>query len=91
MAPTMLWSARCWTRTRVDPARMATPLKPWASDPARTRGRRHAEVAAPTRDDFQRDRDRIVHCTAFRRLVYKTQVEAPVRKQPHSMRLYEHE
>jgi len=53
---------------------MATPLKPWASDPARTRGRRHAEVAAPTRDDFQRDRDRIVHCTAFRRLVYKTQV-----------------
>ena len=47
---------------------------PYACDPAASRGRRHPEPPAPTRDAFQRDRDRIVHCTAFRRLVYKTQV-----------------
>jgi len=49
-------------------------LAPWASDPLRTRGRRVAEAPSPPRNEHQRDRDRIVHCTAFRRLVYKTQV-----------------
>jgi dGTPase len=49
-------------------------LARYASDPARSRGRRHAEAPARLRDDYQRDRDRIVHSTAFRRLVYKTQV-----------------
>ena len=49
-------------------------LAPYACDPARSRGRRVPEPDAPTRSVFQRDRDRIVHSTAFRRLVYKTQV-----------------
>jgi dGTPase len=46
----------------------------WASDPSRSRGRRIHEAPPRGRSEYQRDRDRIVHSTAFRRLVYKTQV-----------------
>ncbi len=47
---------------------------PYASDPARSRGRRHPEAASSTRSAFRRDCDRIIHSTAFRRLAHKTQV-----------------
>ena len=50
------------------------PRAPYATDPARTRGRFYPEPESPTRTAFQRDRDRIIHSTAFRRLKHKTQV-----------------
>jgi dGTPase len=52
----------------------AERLSPFAVKSAETRGRRHAETEHPFRSPFQRDRDRIIHCGAFRRLEYKTQV-----------------
>jgi dGTPase len=51
-----------------------TGLAPWAALERSSRGRRHPEPPAEWRGEFQRDRDRIIHSNAFRRLVYKTQV-----------------
>ena len=54
--------------------REAATLAPWGMKSGASRGRRHPEPEHPYRTAYQRDRDRIVHCRAFRRLEYKTQV-----------------
>ena len=56
-----------------DPAQRA----PYAADPWSSPGRLFPEAVSPTRTEFQRDRDRIIHSTAFRRLAHKTQVFVP--------------
>lgn len=55
-------------------ARYPHPLAPWAVPPDRSRGRLFPERPSEGRGPFQRDRDRIIHSTAFRRLKHKTQV-----------------
>src|SRR6266852_4489812 len=49
-------------------------LAPYAAIEGQSRGRSFAETAPAYRGEYQRDRDRIIHCAAFRRLEYKTQV-----------------
>ena len=51
-----------------------TNLAPYAADETKSRGRQYDEPDTRYRGEYQRDRDRIIHSTAFRRLVYKTQV-----------------
>ena len=53
---------------------MADGLAPYAADESHSRGRQYDEPRPAYRGEYQRDRDRIIHSTAFRRLVYKTQV-----------------
>src|SRR5687767_7206564 len=52
----------------------SSPLAEYAACDTRSKGRKYPEDAPRYRSEYQRDRDRIVHSTAFRRLVYKTQV-----------------
>jgi len=49
-------------------------LRPYAASAANARGRLYGEAESPSRSPFQRDRDRIIHCSTFRRLKHKTQV-----------------
>jgi dGTPase len=62
-----------YTRERLE-EREAMSLAPYALASAHSRGRVYPEPESKTRTAFQRDRDRIIHTTAFRRLEYKTQV-----------------
>ena len=62
-------------------------LAPYAMHTRASRGRRYPEPDHPYRTLFQRDRERIVHCTAFRRLMHKTQVIVAQTNDHHRTRL----
>src|SRR5687768_11029252 len=73
------WSKRCESGRRGGrgvESRMAWAVirAPYASNPESSRGRLYPEPESDMRSPFQRDRDRIIHSTAFRRLKHKTQV-----------------
>jgi len=68
-------------------ARREQLLAPCALRAADSGGRGHPEAPHPYRSCYQRDRDRIVHCSAFRRLDYKTQVFVPHEQDHHRTRL----
>jgi dGTPase len=68
-------------------AREALTLAPWAMHAADSAGRVHDEPAHPVRSPYQRDRDRIVHSAAFRRLAHKTQVFTGYHGDYHRSRL----
>jgi dGTPase len=76
-----LWSHPDW-RTRE-----AAMLAPWAMHAADSAGRAHPEESHPFRSPYQRDRDRIVHSAAFRRLAHKTQVFTGYHGDYHRSRL----
>lgn len=67
--------------------REATLLAPWAMHAAESAGRVHPESMHPHRSPYQRDRDRIVHAAAFRRLAHKTQVFTGYHGDYHRSRL----
>jgi dGTPase len=76
----------CAVRERLE-ARERALLAPWAMRSAESRGRLRPEPESPVRTAFQRDRDRIIHSNAFRRLKHKTQVFIAPRGEHYATRL----
>jgi dGTPase len=61
-------------KSKATPSNVTGALAPYAIAETNSRGRQYKESPPTYRSEFQRDRDRVIHCAAFRRLVYKTQV-----------------
>src|SRR5262245_42748322 len=79
--------AGCWTDAPDWLDREEAVLAPFAVRTRQSRGRRYAEEPHAFRTLYQRDRDRVVHSTAFRRLMYKTQVLVAQTNDHHRTRL----